>query len=119
MDPADETRSWGVFGNAVISDGKPNPIRWSAIVGVGGSSPLPNRKLDTFGIAYYYLGFSDSFKNDVRPIVPVRDERGVEIFYNVGVTPWCHITGDLQMITPTLNFAETSLVLGLRAKLDF
>jgi porin len=119
VDPADQTRSWGVFGNTGISDGKPNPIRWSAIVGVGGSSPLPDRKLDTLGIAYYYLGFSDSFKNDVRPVVPVRDERGVELFYNVGVTPWCHITGDLQMITPTLNFAETSLVLGLRAKIDF
>jgi len=25
----------------------------------------------------------------------------------------------LQVITPTLNFAETSLVLGLRAKIDF
>jgi porin len=51
--------------------------------------------------------------------VPVRDERGVELFYIVGVTPWCHITGDFQMITPTLNFTETSLVLGLRAKIDF
>jgi porin len=51
--------------------------------------------------------------------VPVRDERGVETFYNVAVTPWCHVTADLQVITPTLSFAETSLVLGLRAKIDF
>jgi porin len=119
VDPRDQTRSWGVFGNFGISDGKPNPVQWSAIVGIGGSSPIPHRKLDTFGIAYYYLGFSDDFKEVARAITPVRDERGLELFYNVGVTPWCHVTTDLQVITPILERAETSLVLGLRAKIDF
>ena len=49
----------------------------------------------------------------------MRDERGLELFYQVEVTPWCHITADMQVITPTLELAETSLVLGLRAKIDF
>jgi porin len=119
VDPADQTRSWGVFGDAGISDGKPNPVRWALILGIGGSSPLPDRKLDSFGIAYYYMALSDRFKTDVGPVVPLRDERGVEVFYNVGVTPWCHITGDLQLITPTLKIADTALLLGLRAKIDF
>jgi porin len=119
VDSTDETRSWGVFGDAGISDGNPNPIRWSAILGMGGSSPIPNRKLDTFGIAYYYMGLSDDFKNVVRPIVPLRNERGLELFYNVAVTPWFHVTPDLQVITPILEPAKTSLVLGLRAKIDF
>ena len=63
VDPTDQTRSWGVFGNFGISDGKPNPIQWSGIFGIGGSSPIPDRKQDTFGLAYYYLGLSDDFKN--------------------------------------------------------
>jgi shikimate kinase len=117
VDPTDQTRSWGVFGNAGISDGKPNPIHWSAIFGIGGSSPIPNRKLDTFGIAYYYLRFSDSFESLAPPFL--RDEHGLELFYNVAVTPWFHVTADLQVITPTLELAKTSLVLGLRAKIDF
>ena len=119
VDRNDQVRSWGVFGNFGIGDGKPNPIRWSAIFGFGGNSPIPNRKLDTFGIAYYYLGFSDDFKDVARTITPVRDERGLELFYNVGVTPWLHITPDLQVITPILGRAKTSLVLGLRMKMDF
>jgi porin len=119
VDPADPTRSWGVFGNAGISDGKPNPVRWSLILGIGGSSPIASRTLDSFGIGFYYLGFDERFKADVRPIVPVRDERGLELFYNVGVTPWCHVTADLQVVTPILGFADTSLVLGMRAKIDF
>jgi porin len=100
-------------------DGKPNPIKWSAIAGIGGSSRIRNRKLDTFGIAYYYLGYSDDFKDVAKVITPVRDEQGVEIFYNAAVTPWCHLTTDLQVITPNLERAETSLVLGLRMKIDF
>lgn len=119
VDPTDPTRSWGVFGDFGLSDGKPNPIRWTAVLGVGGSSPLRSRKLDSFGIAYYYMAVSDSFKNDVRPIVPVRDERGVELFYNVAVTPWCHITPDIQVVTPILERAPTTLVLGFRMKIDF
>ena len=119
VDPTDQRRSLGVFGNFGISDGKPNPIRWSAIFGIGGSSPIRNRKQDTFGLAYYYLGFSDDFKDVARVITPVRDERGLELFYNLGVTPWLHITPDLQVITPILGRAETSLVLGLRVKIDF
>jgi porin len=118
-DPAEKTRSWGVFGNFGISDGKPNPIKWSAIFGIGGSSPIPTRKLDTFGLGYYYLGYSDDFKEVARLTIPVRDERGLELFYNVSVTPWCHVTGDLQVITPTLRSAETSAVVGLRTKIDF
>jgi porin len=119
VDPADPSRSWVVFGNAGLSDGKPNPVRWSFILGIGGSSPIASRKLDSFGIGFYYLGFDERFKADVAPIVGVRDERGVELFYNVGVTPWCHITTDLQVVTPILELADTSLVLGLRAKIDF
>ena len=119
VDPADRNRSWGIFGNFGISDGKPNPIQWSAIAGIGGSSPIPGRNLDTFGLAYYYLGLSDDFKEVAQLITPVRDEHGLELFYNVGLTPWLHITADLQVITPLLEDADTSLVFGLRLKIDF
>lgn len=119
VDPADKTRSWGFFGNFGLSDGKPNPIKWDAIVGIGGSSPIPGRKHDTFGAGCFYLGYSDDFKNVARLVVPVRDERGLELFYNAAVTPWCHMTADLQVVTPTLSHAGTSVVLGLRTKIDF
>jgi porin len=119
VDPKDKTRMWGLFANAGISDGKPNPIDWSMIVGVGGSSPICDRKLDTFGVGFYYLGFGEDFKNIAPGVIPLRDEHGVELFYNFGVTPWFHLTTDMQVITPILERADTSLVLGLRAKIDF
>ena len=120
VEPGDSTRGWGVFGNFGISDGEPNPIQWSGILGVAGSSPIPGRTRDTFGMAYYYLGFSDDFKDVAESLVtPVRDEHGLELFYDVAVTPWFHITTDLQVITPILEDADTAVVFGLRAKIDF
>jgi porin len=76
----------------------------------------PNR---TFGIAYYHLGFSESFKNIAPPFAPLRNEHGLELFYKAALTPWFQVTADLQVITPILKPIPTSLLLALRSKIDF
>jgi porin len=51
----------------------------------------------------------------------------VELFYNIEVTPWFHLTPDLQIIDsgfggiPDLGLQEpdTAVVVGLRGKIDF
>jgi porin len=118
-DPCDAKRRWGVFGSAGISDGNPNPIRWSGTVGLSGSSPIASRPLDTFGVVYYYLSMSSGFKNIAPRLLPLRNEQGVELFYNIGVTPWCHITPDVQFLIPTRERVDTAIAVGIRAKIDF
>jgi porin len=120
VDPADPKRSWGVFGNLGLADENPSPFRWSANVGVGGSSPLPGRKLDTFGVGYYYLGLNNALQNVAPRLFPLRDhEQGVELFYNCAVTPWCHLTPDMQVVIPSQKRADSVLFFGIRAKIDF
>jgi porin len=115
----DPTKSWGLFGNAGYSDGNPNPIRWTANVGVGGSSFLPGRKLDTFGAGYFHVGVSSALKNLAPRLLPLRDEHGLEFFYNIAVTPWCHLTPDFQVVLPGRQRSETDVAVGIRAKIDF
>jgi porin len=50
---------------------------------------------------------------------PVGDGQGVELFYNIEVTPWYHITPDLQIIDPARETVDTAWVVGVRAKVDF
>lgn len=119
VDPCNPKRSWGFFGHAGITDGNPNPLKWSSAVGVGGSSVLPCRKQDSWGVGYFYAGLSDDLKNFAPRLLPLGDEYGVELFYNIGVTPWCHITPDLQIVAPARQRADTALVFGVRAKIDF
>jgi porin len=118
-DAADPRRAWGVFGSAGLSDGDPNPIRYAAYVGLGGAVPWRGRAGDTFGVGYFYLGMSEAFKNIAPQVVPLRDEHGVELFYNLAVTPWCRITPDFQVVTPVRAGVEAATVFGVRAKIDF
>jgi porin len=117
VSPSDPRRMWGVFGNLGIADTNPSPVRWFGNIGVGGSA-LRGRPLDTFGIGYYYMGLNSSFKNLI-PGLPLRDEHGMEAFYNFAVTPWCQITPDVQFVLPALDRAQHMWFFGLRAKLDF
>lgn len=119
VDPCDPKRSWGVFGNLGLSDGNPCPIRWAANIGLGGASPFHGRNLDSFGVGCYYDGVSESLKDLAPGTIPLRDEHGFEAFYNVGMTPWCHLTADLQLVTPARDQVAASIVYGLRLKLDF
>jgi porin len=109
----------GVFGKLGITDGNPNPIRWTAIGGVSGASPIACRPLDTFGIGYFYLGISDRLKQSARPLTPLGNEQGVELYYNARITPWFQFTPDLQIIEPFEKSSGTALVVGCRAKIDF
>lgn len=110
----DPKRGWGVFGRAGIGDQDVNPLEYFLSAGVGGSSPLESRPHDTFGVGWYYLGAS----SELGPLLSnLGDGQGVELFYNYQVTPWFHVTPDLQVIMPGRQNIDTSLVVGVRANI--
>lgn len=116
-DPCDSSRGWGVFGRASISDGNPNPVEWFLSLGVGGHSLLAGRPDDTFGIGWYYTGISDEFGPVVSNLLG--DGQGVELYYNIAITEWVHVTPDLQVVVPNEVSLDTAIVAGLRARVDF
>ena len=123
--PGHKDRGLGLFGGAGFSDGHVNPIGQFYDIGVGGKGMIAGRENDQFGVGYYYLHLSDTLMS--RPIVQVlnrlgrglRDEQGIELYYNIAVTNWLHITPDLQIIKPALQSVDTAVVAGIRAKMDF
>ncbi len=127
VDSSNPQRSWGLFTNIGLADNGPSPVRWSANVGLGGSSPIVTRPLDTFGIGYAYTGYSAALDNLAPNLLPINNDHAVELFYNYAVTPWFHLTPDLQVLVPARERTiatppqpiDTALVLGLRAKIDF
>lgn len=119
VDPCNPARRWGVFGTLGIADRNPSPVRWTGTAGLAGASPIESRPLDQFGVGYFYLGVSETLKRIPQNRIPLRDEHGVELYYNIGVTRWCQITPDLQVLTPVRDRVDTSLIVGVRARLDF
>lgn len=119
VDRCDPTRNWGVFLQTGLSDGNPNPIRYTVNGGFGGRSPLRRRSLDTFGIGYYYVGLSESFKQLTQPFLAQQDEHGVELFYNYALTPWCRLTGDLQVANPSTSSLDPVIIPTARLQMLF
>jgi porin len=131
--PADRTKSWGLFGQAAVSDGNPSSIRWSAIGGVGGTSPLPGRLNDKFGVGILCYGYSNELKKQLTPLVKLGNEYGAELFYNFALTKWFRVTADVQVIAPAINAQvnsaspgnptvvnnSTVVLLGMRAQVSF
>lgn len=115
----DEKRHWGVFAQLGLSDGNPNPIRYVANGGIGGRVPFAGRAYDTFGVGFFYLGLSDEFKALSRPLVPQQDEYGVEAFYNCAITPWCRLTGDLQVARPSTRGVDPVVIPCVRLQMLF
>ncbi len=92
----------GIFGRFGASDGNPNPVHYFYSIGIGGKGLLPPRPLDNFGIGYYYINVSNptftGLLGNTRSIL--RNEYGLEAYYNFAITPWMRLTPDIQYIRP-------------------
>jgi porin len=116
VDPDDPDRGLGLYVQTGLGDGNPNPVRWFWSIALCGNSPLPGRDGDTYGIGFYDLGPSSLAKIQVPGL---RDEQGIELFYNLRIAPGCHLTPDLQVLHPGLAPVNNVLVFGVRLKVDF
>ena len=117
VDPNDETRGWGFFARYGAADPETSPLAHFASAGLGGSSLLPSRKADTWGIGYYYAWVGDNF---VTNVLQLDDGQGIEMYYRAMLTPYFDVTPDLQVLDGSLpNEEEWALLLGVRANLRF
>lgn len=119
QDPSDPRIGWGVFGEIAVEDGNPTPLDWSVYVGIGGTSFIPDRAQDRFGIGFFRYSPSNVLVNSLRPIVGLRDEQGIEAFYNIAVTDKVNVTPDIQMTNPILAGKDTAVFAGLRTQIQF
>jgi porin len=114
----DPTQGIGIFGRFGLSSGQANPFEEFYSIGLGGKGIIPDRDQDTFGVGYYYANLSD----DLPAILGAHSEQGVEVYYNIEVTPWLHVTPDLQVIVnPGGGFQDrdVAVVCGLRVQMSF
>ena len=70
------------------------------------------------GVGYFYNGLSGDLKDLFPQVLPLSDAQGVELYYNAAITPWFHLTADLQVVEPARSGLDSALVLGLRGKVD-
>jgi porin len=120
QDPDNPAVGWGLFGQAAISDGNPNPFSWSVFGGIGGTGGIPGRDLDRWGIGFFHYGFSDELKDGLAALnIGLDNESGVEAFYNLALAPWLRVSADLQWIDPATPDKENAVIGALRTQIKF
>jgi porin len=120
VDAANPRKGWGVHVKGAVSDGNPNYVQNSIIAGLGGTELIPGRKLDSFGLGYFYYDLSDALQDELTPVGDrFSDEQGAEAYYSYAVTPWFFVTGDLEYVAPPRKSLENAFLVGLRANIRF
>jgi porin len=119
-DPCNERRYTRLFGRVGVSDEETSPFGVTASLSLEAFGAMECRANDRMGVGYFYTGLNSDFKDlFVVGGNPLEDLHGGEIYYNAQITPWFHLTADLQVINPAQIANDTAVVLGLRAKMDF
>jgi len=113
---------WGFFGQVSFADEGTSPITTFFDVGLGGNGLFTGRPRDEFGIAYAYTDLSEVLKDNL-DLLPLggrlRVEHQLEVFYNLHLTPWFQLTGDLQVLRPNRPAADTAVVPAVRLRVVF
>lgn len=111
---------WGLFALAMLTDGNPSPVRWSALAGLGGNNLMPGRENDRWGIGFFHFGLTQPLLATLAEFeVNRRSEGGMEAFYNLAITPSLRLTGDLQVISPWNPATPRATYVALRFQTKF
>jgi hypothetical protein len=112
-----ERHGVGFFSRFGIADKNASPTQWAFSGGIGGRGMFLTRGNDTFGIGGYFnrvqdLRFAEEL--DIENSI-----KGFECFYNVALTPTCHVTLDFQEVQPLEKSESLATVIGIRAHVSF
>jgi len=55
----------------------------------------------------------------VSPLIDLRDAWGVELYYNIAINKWLHLTPDLQLIRNEREDDDFVVIPGIRLVMDF
>ena len=112
----DQTGGWGLFGRFGLSDGDPNPIRWSGATGIGGVGLIPGRDKDRWGAGIFHQDFTDQ---GVIAAAGIDSETGGELFYNIALCYGMNLTFSAQLIDSAIPHVDPTVVLGARMGFNF
>jgi porin len=108
-----------VFVGGTVGPDDPQFAEWNTFGSVEVFGLMASRPHDRMGVSGWYNGLSDQFKDLVSPVVSLRDTWGTELYYNFEVTPWAHLSADLQFVQNENRGDDIAVIPGVRFVVDF
>jgi len=94
-------RGIGVFGRVGYAPRGSNTLNRDGSVGLYGRGLLNSRQYDSYGIGFYYNAISGDLKEDIERLTggpPIKNEKGIEIFYDFAITPAIRVNPGYQHV---------------------
>jgi porin len=111
-----------VFMGGSISDDNPSFADWDVFANIQAFGPFEARPHDRMGVAYHYYHIADDFDELVSD-VPGKNLRSntwtTELFYNIEINRWLHLTPNLQYAQNENESDDPAVIVGTRLVVDF
>jgi len=78
-----------------------------------------SRPHDRMGMAGWWIGLSPQYKDLVSPVADLRNPYGFEVYYNIAINKWAHLTADLQLAKNEWAADNVAVIPGVRLVIDF
>jgi porin len=116
-----DKRNLRFFTGASLSDGDPSFGRWSGYATIEAMGLICSRPNDRMGVGGFFSQLSSDLKHFDLGLdeLDLEDTWGAEVYYNIGVTPWMHLTADAQLVDNENRDDSTAVILGMRLVIDF
>jgi len=109
----------GVFARFHYAPEDRNLFSYFASVGISGRGVIPTRPLDRYGVGFYGLFASDELKNTLLLKDAIGTEWGMEVFYNLAITPWLQFSPSVQYVDSGIKSVDHSVVVTTRLQMYF
>ena len=85
--------------------------------------PMSSRPKDRMGLSFWYNWLSDDYVDTLSSLpvdsMRLRDLWGFELYYNIEVNKWAHLTADLQLVENEFKGDNFAIIPGIRMVIDF
>jgi hypothetical protein len=115
----DPKRKATILIGGTVGPDNPQFAQYNFFAAVEAYGPMKSRPHDRMGVAFWHNWLSDEFKDLVSPVVDLRDTWGFELYYNIAINKWLHLTPDIQFIRNEFKGDDLAVVPGVRLVMDF
>jgi porin len=115
----DPNRKIALFIGGTGGPDNPQFAQYTFLTSVEAYGPMPSRPHDRMGVSGWHSWLSDEFTDLVSPVADLQDTWGFELYYNVAINKYLHVTADLQLIENEWKDDDLAVIPGVRFVVDF
>ena len=115
----DPKRNATILIGGTAGPDNPQFAQYNFFTSVEAYGPMASRPHDRMGVSGWYNWLSDEYIDLVSPLADLQDTWGFELYYNIEINKWLHVTPDIQFVENEWEDDDLAVIPGVRLVMDF